>query len=213
MSHQQSQTLKKITTDVSLFLSTVIAGAAIVTAVDTYFNIAPLCRGINWSFVCQAMVVIITTLRFFHGNVMWYSWELTGVKITRPPTTIQMVMNKLAHYYVHILQYILFLIAGKVVGEINLFIKILLTISLVDVFWTGFNWLHEEDKDLRRALGSWFLLNSATIIILVVLLALSIYQLHHDICCYIIAAFYCITTLLDYLINPKLFFGVEKGSE
>lgn len=97
------QNVQKVSSEVSLFLATIIAGAAIITAIDGYFAKKPLLEDslvISWPLVCQLVAIILTTLRFFHGNAMWYMWEFAeGAAKTTPLSSIQKVVNKLAHYY------------------------------------------------------------------------------------------------------------------
>lgn len=210
MPDKPPQPLVKISTDLSLLLASIIAGAAIVAAIDSYFKVVPSLTTISWPPACQVLVVVLTTLRFFHGNAMWYSWELTGGTAPQAPTAMQQSVNRLAHYYLHICQYVLLLIAGKIVGDVETLIKLFLIISVVDVVWTGYNWIHETDGDLRRALGSWFLLNLVTGVVLIILLAVSRTPGCNAPCSYCLAAIYAIATIVDYIVNPKLFFGIQR---
>lgn len=208
------QNVQKVSSEVSLFLATIIAGAAIITAIDGYFAKKPLLEDslvISWPLVCQLVAIILTTLRFFHGNAMWYMWEFAeGAAKTTPLSSIQKVVNKLAHYYVHIFQYILFFVAGKAVGNIMVLLKVFIGISIVDVVWTSYNWLFEQDKDLRCAIGSWFILNSISAIILIVILICKLPIDYENYRSYALVGVYGSAALIDYLYNSKLYFGIGK---
>lgn len=224
-----------MTMDVSLLLATVIAGQAIIESLTSYFVQNPVNKGLlpnwptllisccltgwhhapvnkglllNWPTLCQTLTVIITTLRFFHGNVMWYLWETTGARRTGVPTSAQKVVNKIVHYYIHIFQYLLFYVAGKAVGNVESLIYLFLSISTIDVVWTGYNWLYETDTYLRRALASWFILNFISAIAMVILLNYTS-SLKGTCCCYILASVYGVAAIADYIANPKLYFGID----
>lgn len=199
--------LQSITTDVSILLASIIAGAAIVAAIARCFGDGSGAEAtLKAESLCQAAVVVVTTLRFFHGNAVWYSWDLTSTQARHDLTAKQEAIGRLLAYYVHTIQYLLFFAAGANVGNTHVFLWAMFLVSAVDVAWTLVNWLHESSDDLRKALSSWFFLNLSSAIILLVLILLSPEE---STICWVVAGVYGVTGVLDYVLNPKLFFGVE----
>jgi hypothetical protein len=122
-------------------------------------------------------------------------------------------MNRLTHYYIHVFQYLLFYVAGRAIGELQMLLKLLLVISCLDVVWTGYNWLYEKDTDLRHALASWFVLNLLSSIGVFLIIVNYGGILQDTAACCALVVIYIAATVADYITNPKLFFGIDKSSK
>lgn len=203
--------LPKLTADISILLATWIAGAAIVEVMQDYcMNNNPIC--FNWVSFFPASALILTTLRFFHGNVMWSLWNVSFKAKTHTPksTPTQEFFHKFSSYYFHIFQYILFFIAAKTLNNQSNLLKVLLLISIVDVIWTALSYLTENDNLLRRAVTSWFWYNFVTSLVVAALIYVDIndtfslkFWIPHT-----IGFFYGLVAFLDYYHNRLLFLVV-----
>ncbi|MBU8922468.1 MAG: hypothetical protein KOO63_11680 [Bacteroidales bacterium] len=202
----------KFTLDISFLLATVIAGQAIIESIVRY------CDGLGTGnidiiLLAQAATVILTTLRFFNGNVMW-----NYVNFHQPDTDIslnlrQRAFRRLSSYFIHILQYVLFYMAARKVGDLIGLVKFLIFVSAVDVVWTFMGWMECRIGILRKALTSWCFLNLGTLILSIVYLGIgSKYDsfLNDKQLGYFLFLLYALAALLDYLINIELYFGYSK---
>ncbi len=198
----------KFSLDISLLLATVIAGAAVVEALRKFcFHCPPL--SFKLPLFCQAGTVILTTLRFFNGNVNWNYLNYRGSNLESDLSLLQRVFQRLSSYYLHILQYVLFFLAAQCVGMARDLLIMMMIISVLDVFWTFGGWMYTSDKRLKRALGSWCILNfiSAGVCLLYYYAFLDKPWLPLNFTSYLLFVVYVGTGTADYLWNAELFFG------
>jgi hypothetical protein len=198
--------LPKIATDVSFHMATVVAGLAVVIAVDRYFTSLPPNQVGTWPLFWQALAVILTTMRFFHGNVMWHYWALIG-GFASYPSIRQRKVSKLTSYYVHIGQYVLFVFSAHAIGSPLLLVKTFTLISVIDVLWTLGNYWGEKDEVVCRALGSWCLINLACLLGMAGLWFAMGRGLDPNLSASLVGITYLASAVIDYIVNSRLFFG------
>ena len=195
------------TLDVSFWLATVLAGETLVHTVHTWYDELwphpPAIAAANGDHVTwAAVIVVVTTLRFFHGNVMWNYVAFGSDAPERLLSFWQRFWMRLSAYYIHMAQYGLFYFCGLSITDELRFIKGMGYVSLIDVIWTFVSWQAETRPILRAALGSWMALNALTGIICYTLLHSQFeYQMLVMIISYLLVGF------ADYALNSELFFG------
>jgi hypothetical protein len=170
---------------------------------DAVWPYAPATAKINTANVTMAaIVVVVTTLRYFHGNVMW-NYVAFGSRAAQPSFSFaQRIWLRLSAYYIHMGQYALFYFCGLSILDPERFIKGMFWVSAVDVVWTLWSWQTEVRPILRRALGTWLGLNILTGL---ACLALWLYPFDRQI--QVVAGLYSVVTIVDYALNAQLFFG------
>jgi hypothetical protein len=219
MSNQNEKAIKiklteylnpKFTLDVSFLLATIIAGAGIVEAITMYCKNDPKFT-FAFPLLCQAATVIITTLRFFNGNVMWNYLNFQCSDSDKKLSLAQRTFQRLSSYYVHIIQYALFFLAAHAVGDAKHLLKMMLLISVIDVVWTIGGWKHTCNQLLSRALLSWWIIN------LFSAFSCWIYKKYffssENVTSYFLASVFSIAALIDYLYNSELYFGFVKSNK
>jgi hypothetical protein len=208
----------KFPIDISFLLATVICGFAISEALvilnDNFIISNDLSYGwinIDWSVFAGTAAVIITIIRFFHGNVLWYYRCYSSGQNDRSLLPNQRALVRLSSYYVHVLQYILFYFVATSIKNSRALGEMFAIISAVDVFWTGLCWSRQTDKILKNALGSWAILNAISGVLCMI--AINIDSLKETTIYWILLGIYSLSTLVDYFVNKNLFFNIplKKG--
>jgi hypothetical protein len=201
--------------DISFLLATIIAGSAITLSIEKYFY---LCSPNQIIVPCNLLslgVIIITIIRFFHGNIAWQTVTFAHDEERRELSAYQKIVKFLSCYYIHIFQYILFVFAGQYINITRVYLIMLFGVSLLDIIWTFISWINESNDILKSAVGSWFVLNVITAIFCVVFIKIDIsttvvflkYTVNAEII--IIFGFYLLMAIVDYIYNRRLFFGIE----
>jgi hypothetical protein len=198
----------KFTLDVSFLLATVLAGAAIVEALTQYGHHKPKGHLFELTPLLQALIVVLTTLRFFSGNVLWNYINYDAAGEHKHFTIAQRAFQRFSSYYVHIFQYVLFFMAAIAVGDAIEIAKWLLLICATDVVWTASGWSHAHHPILRRALCSWTFINlGAGALCALAYFTVPKFPDSSDWLTYALFAAFSIAAVFDYAINANMYFG------
>jgi hypothetical protein len=151
-------------------------------------------------------------LRFFHGNFVWQKMTFSERCRESALTSGQKVFAHLSSYYVHIGQYILFIVAGHSIGNFELFVTLLMIISALDVAWALWSWTSEPHTILKKALLSWVAFNAITFMVCYIYFNVLLgnapeVPLSLDIVLFLI---YAMIGVMDYGWNRTLFFGIGE---
>jgi len=195
--------------DASIVLSSILAGFAILTTLRVVLDYFDEIFS-NFTFLVKllsrAFIVIITCIRFYHGNTAWHRERYSAFNSGLHES--QVTATHLTDLYVHVIQYLLFAVVGFNIYTAERFFLLLAILSFTDVLWTGLGWSSAKGI-MKRALSSWCLLNLVTGTgALIVYLYLPAEELYISLIALIV---YSAAALIDYLINPELFFGIEKS--
>ncbi|MEM7307226.1 MAG: hypothetical protein AAF682_11180 [Planctomycetota bacterium] len=218
----------------ALILVSVLAAEAIVRAVSEFLDAsAPVLRASSWTEwrvaelcwpIGACLLVTVTTIRFYHGNVIWYIKAFGHAE--RPSQ--QSVFPQLSCFYVHVLQYGLFYLAAAYSDQVVSLALSMALISLVDVLWTAgapllewktkriFRWRRERDgaepnghlerhAELERVVRVWKWLNAVTLAACVPILVLS--RSNPAAAGGVLCVAFLLVAVLDYGINREFFFG------
>lgn len=194
--------------DSSIVLSSIMAGYAILTTLRAFLDNFSLAISGWQPFIelfSRSSIVIITCIRFYHGNTAWHRIRYKSIETELHES--QITATHLIDLYIHVLQYLLFAVVGYNILEANRFFLLLAIVSFIDVLWTILGWVNAKDI-MRRAMSTWCLLNlgtgSGALIVYLCIDAKLWYVSPLALVVYVIAA------IIDYLLNPKLFLGIEE---
>jgi len=194
----------KFTLDVSFLLATVIAGAAVVEGISQYAKNRNADNLFDLILLAQALTVVLTTLRFFNGNVLWNYLNYRTSSRYKDLAPAQRAFQRLSSYYIHIFQYVLFYLAASEISKPVELLIMMMILSGTDVIWTFGGWKHTTSRILKRALASWCIINLFSLIGCFVFYKT---MEEPEIISYSLFGLYVVAGLADYLSNITLYFG------
>lgn len=124
-----------------------------------------------------ALALLLTLVRFFHGNSMYLRLEYARWSHTEVPagSLVAPPIRYLRDVFVHILQYVAFISAAYFLGKCKLHYSYYIVLGLLglDAIWTGLLWFtaraasEDEPKDTpdRTAPGKWAIINSISALV------------------------------------------------